>query len=70
MASSGIIFFLDLIYRANAHHSGSLFLHFLDEPSDSFADANAKKDRRREVQEAKVAHILPGPLKPSLSPFC
>lgn len=28
---------------------GPLLLHFLDEPSDSFADANAKKDLRREV---------------------
>lgn len=49
MASSGIISFLDLIFRVNAHYSGSLLLHFLDEPSDSFADANAKKDLRREV---------------------
>lgn len=54
-------FLLDLIYRVNVHHSGPLFLH-LDEPSDSFADADAKKDpERTRPHPPRTPRLSPSP---------
>lgn len=49
MVSSGVSSLLDLVYRVMFTTQGPLSFLFLGEPSESFADANAKKDLGREV---------------------